>query len=488
MSEFDKTLGLEHIADTNTKEMVRKHLETVLTPEQLKQLLHEKVQADLKNLKGRIEILNKREKKASAQEFIDEVMGFFLEHMRNQDLQNNYQYQGKDHLGYLPSFAQMVGTKGVNLPVYKGDEQSGFKLEWENAQAFRDCCDKVEAEAKRVPAKVDRELQHEYMQAYTLAYSQALKEVEHFWKKIDTESLKKADEELLKKFPYKDFADWFKNTKKDKKLEDTEFKVSPLDEVLIIDVQTKISAIRKLLPELDATDKEAFDKELRNIEDTIFTKPLEAQKNIGDLQKKVDEKKKLKDAAKQAEEAAKKAEVEADKALADQAEVDRQAAEAEAANAPQEEIPTFIDKVVLSGKNSQIGQLVQQIGKIPLVGGFILSMFLSGGTLKKLGISNNPDDMMQQIADKIPGLPKNPDEQKQIEAQAKTYLRQNFNIADLDKLGKLSVSELFKKMPEGMKEDKYTKLIGELTKNGAKKDAKDNVLVFVIAHIENWKK
>lgn len=149
----------------------------------------------------------------------------------------------------------------------------------------------------------------------------------------------------------------------------------------------------------------------------------------------------------------------------------------------------FLDDAVLS--DPKIGEKVKQIaGQIPLIGGFILSMFLAPSTLKKMGITA-PTDLGDLF--RAGNLPKTPQQLKEIKVKAEKILKSRFQIesvAEMDILAGTSVKDFLAKKPAGFDQKRYDAFALALKKNtkddnGA--DADKKVFEYVVLKADAWK-
>jgi|GEM_PF-6278604 len=167
---------------------------------------------------------------------------------------------------------------------------------------------------------------------------------------------------------------------------------------------------------------------------------------------------------------------------------DPNAAPADAENpAVPEAKPGPVDAAVMGDPKLQ--EIVKKLGKIPLIGGFILGIFqLAPSTLKTLGINVSSD-----LGDFFKGqnTPKTPEQLAEIDKKAKSLLKDKFKIQSISELKNLADTKLkdfLKKRPEDFDKKRYDAFVTALKKNDAEKVTDDQkTFEFFLTKIDTWK-
>lgn len=555
-SDIEQKLGIDQIQDAEKREVVKSYFEKTLTPEQRTALIQEKAKTDLKKLKGQIDSLNQRHASAEefVQQIIETMQKENLERDLNTNVEGGAPHG--DYIDYFMNLCGFGGGLDP-LPGWEKYKDKGFAMDWDDLATFNYCIDKVKNVIRSIPPNVKKETRDQYAKEFMTAYAQAIDNFDSTFENFDMGEINEPEKKMMTEQPFLlSFSAWltqkgmkledvtYQYSKLDTKtIVDTKARLEAVKKGLGAFPQTQqdyynqqikniegyaLNNPAQAMEQLAGLEKDmaalttfvAFKDELKALRDRYtdlkgkysdFDTKFDGQ--ISDLQKKYDDRSKQLDTEKDVQKRMSIMDVSTDlkktkdqldfdltKAGEDNAkkkeETDKQAADAAAAakpdeNAPEEEKPGFMDQAVLG--DSKLSKIVKDLGKIPLIGGFILSAFLAPSTLKALGIAapKGLDDFF-----KANNTPKTPEQLKEIEAKAKALLKDHFKIettsdigkiSEMDALSKTTVKDFFKKKPDNFDQKRYDTLVAELKKNGAKDTEDKKVYDFILLNVETWK-
>jgi hypothetical protein len=549
--ELARQLGIDQIQDPEKRKLVEHYFKRTLSQEQLSSLIHGKAQKEVLKLRQQIQFLNQRHASAEefVKEIIKTMQNDVLERDMHEGYvdangpQPSYVEQFINQVG-----TKRVQCPGYGIKS-KGYDKSLHDIDWDDQQTFDYCLNFVKGKIRSVPPDVKREIRHKYADALIKAYAQAIDNYDWWMEKFDYDEREDPEKQLEKKFPYiLKFDLWL--AREGLKMEDVTYQYSQLDTKAIVATKSGLEQSRKQILQFPKPRQDYYTQVISEIEGFAITNPTQAQEQIAAVEKdiaaltaflafgeeikgsrsKLDELKgknpsldskfldRINGLQKNYDERSKllDAEINPPKRLVvldftdlkktkDQFDLDLQKVESDliqqqaasqekpqegqaaAAEEAEEKKPGFLDKAVLG--DSKLGKMVVDFAsKIPLIGGFLLGVFLPPSTLKKLGITA-PTSLGDYFKSK--NKPMTPEQLKQTEEKAKKLLEEVFKIEKMEELkllATITVKDFLKERPKDIDQKKYDKLVKSLKDNGATEYTDKKVMEYVIEHVDDWKR
>ena len=550
--ELARQLGIDQIQDPEKRKLVEHYFKRTLSQEQLSSLIHGKAQKEVLKLRQQIQFLNQRHASAEefVKEIIKTMQNDVLERDMHEGYvdangpQPSYVEQFINQVG--TKYVKCPGYGEKSQEYYKKTPHS---IDWNDQQTFDYCLNFVKGKIRSVPPDVKREIRHKYADALIKAYAQAIDNYDWWMEKFDYDEREDPEKQLERKFPYiLKFDSWL--AREGLKLEDVTYQYSQLDTKAIVATKSGLEQSRKQILQFPKPQQDYYTQVISEIEGFAITNPTQAQEQIAAVEKdiaaltaflafgeeikgsrsKLDELKgknpsldskfldRINGLQKNYDERSKllDAEINPPKRLVvldftdlkktkDQFDLDLQKVESDliqqqaasqekpqegqaaAAEEAEEKKPGFLDKAVLG--DSKLGKMVVDFAsKIPLIGGFLLGVFLAPSTLKKLGITA-PTSLGDYFKSK--NKPMTPEQLKQTEEKAKKLLEEVFKIEKMEELkllATITVKDFLKERPKDIDQKKYDKLVKSLKDNGATEYTDKKVMEYVIEHVDDWKR
>lgn len=280
---IEQKLGIDQIKEADTREIVKTYFEKTLSQEQRAGLIHEKTKTDMAKLRQQIDSLNQRH--ATADEFVQEIIGTMQKDVLERDLNEGYTDAGGDQPGYAEYFLSLTGTEGNFCPPgmekYKG---KGFSMDWDDAATGEYCVNKVKSVIRSIPPNVKREYRHQYAKEFIAAYAAAIDYYDGVFENFDMGEVTEPEGKLAKEQPWiLNFQAWL--TQRGMKIEDVTYQYNKLDTKAILDTKTRLEAMKKSLGSYPKRQQDYYTQQIQNIEGYALNNPVQAMDQIAALEK-----------------------------------------------------------------------------------------------------------------------------------------------------------------------------------------------------------
>lgn len=282
-SDIEQKLGIDQIKEAETREVVKTYFEKTLTQEQRAGLIHEKTKTDMAKLRQQIDSLNQRH--ATAEEFVQEIIGTMQKDVMERDLNDGYIEGGAEQPGYVSYFLSLTGTDSNFCPPgmekYKG---KGFSMDWDDYATGEYCVNKVKSVIRSIPPNVKREYRHQYAKEFIAAYAAAIDNFDTSFENFDMSEVTEPEGKLAKEQPWiLNFQAWL--TQRGMTMDSVTYQYSKLDTKAIVDTKSRLEAMKKGLGTYPKPQQDYYNAQIQNIEGYALNNPTQAVEQIAVLEK-----------------------------------------------------------------------------------------------------------------------------------------------------------------------------------------------------------
>lgn len=288
-SAVESSLGIDEIQDAEKREIVKTYFEKTLTPEQREGLIHEKARSDISKLRQQIRSLNER--RASAEEFVQEIISTMQRDVVERDLNDGYTDSSGAHTGYIEQYFKMAGTDihdSTTLSAleqkYKDDSTNEKHMDWDDRATFDHCLNRVKAVVRAIPLNVKREVRHRFVVDFITKYVDTIDYFDSWMENFDSKEIPDMEKKFAADYPYlQSFELWL--AQNGLKMEESVYQYSKLDTKAIVETKSRLEAAKKSITAYPKAQQDYYTQQIQNIEGLALNNPAQAQEQLASLEK-----------------------------------------------------------------------------------------------------------------------------------------------------------------------------------------------------------